>query len=393
MLVKYWMKSEVPCIDAGASMQEAIRVLKETRAALLPVTKKGRLVGVITDTDLKRASASDATTLDVHELTYLISRIKAKSIMSSPPVTVPSDYTLEETAAQLLSHGISGAPVVDKTGKVVGVISQQAIYQALTSLSGLSKRGIQLALLLEDKPGSIKEVTDVIRKRGARLVSILTSYDRVPDGYRRVYIRAYAVERSAMSEMLEEIRQKAKLLYMVDHKDDRREIFEEPDAPITKAGEERPASLTNNGQILLATDFSQNSIPARTLALEYAKMLHADLHILHVIDTRFDGYLAYAADVGEVRGRIDQMVQGYMDETVRECKKVWDRIESHVRSGRPEEEIVRFAVKENCHLIVMGTHGATGLTHALVGSVAEQVVRKARCPVLVARSHEGAGQG
>lgn len=390
MLVKYWMKTEVPSIDIDVSMQEAIRVLKETRAALLPVMKKGRLAGVITDTDLKRASASDATTLDVHELMYLISRIKAKSVMSSPAVTVPPDYTLEETAARLLSHGISGAPVVDGTGKVVGIISQREIYRALTSLSGLEKRGIQLAFLLEDRPGSIKEVTDIIRGRGARLVSILTSYDRVPAGYRRAYIRAYAVERATLPEMIDELRQKARLLYLVDLRADRREIIEEPGAEANGAAEAKPSSLVDNGKIILATDFSENSIPARDLALEYAKTLKAALYIVHVIDTRYDVYLGYAADVTSVRHKIGEMVETYMADTFKECKKVWDRVETRVTSGRPYEEILRFADKENAHLIVMGTHGWTGVTHALVGSIAENVLRKAPCPVLVVRSLNGA---
>lgn len=389
MLVKYWMKTDVPCIDVDTSMQEAIRVLKTTRAPLLPVMRKDRLVGVITDTDLKRASASDATELDVHELMYLISRIKAGSVMSSPPVTVPPDYTLEETAAQFFSHGISGAPVLDQSGKVVGLISQREIYQALTSLSGLAKRGIQLALLLEDRPGSIKEVTDIIRSRGARLVSILTSYDRVPEGYRRAYIRAYAVERSTLPEMLEEVSHKTKLMYMVDHRTDQREIFEEPDLDLRKAGCVRAASLVYGGKIVLATDFSENSIPARELALKYAETLQADLHIIHVVDTRYNIYLAYTTDVDTVQRKIREMVTASMDETVKECKKVWDRVEAHVWSGRPEEEIVRFAAKENAHLLVMGTHGWTGFTSALVGSVAEKVVRKARCPVLVVRSRNG----
>ena len=385
MLVKYWMKTEVPWIDVDTSMQEAISVLKETRAALLPVMKKDRLVGVITDSDLKRASASDATALDMHELMYLISRIKANSVMSSPPVTVPPDYTLEETASRLSSHRISGAPVVDESGKVVGIISQQEIYEALSSLSGLAKRGIQLALLLEDRPGSIKEVTDVIRSHGARLVSILTSYDRVPEGYRRAYIRAYAVDRSTLAEMLEEVTQKARLLYMVDHKTDRREIREEPDFDMRKAAHDRTSSLVNGGKILLATDFSDNSIPARELALKYAKTLQADLHIVHVMDTTYDGYLVYGAYITEVSRMMDEMINASMEQTVKECKKVWERIESHVLSGRPEAEIVRFAAKENAHLIVMGTHGWTGVIHALVGSVAENVVRHARCPVLVVR--------
>ena len=256
--------------------------------------------------------------------------------------------------------------MVDRRGNVVGIISQREIYRALTSLSGLEKRGIQLAMILEDKPGSIKEVTDVIRGKGARLVSILTSYDRVPEGYRRAYIRAYAIERKSLSEMIEELKQKARVLYVVDHKTDSREIIEEPDFDGRRVAEDKSSSLVQNGKIILATDFSENSLPARDLALKYAKTLEADLHVVHVVDTRYDVYLGYAADVDSVRHKIGEMVESYMDETVKDCKKVWGRVETHVLSGRPYEEIVRFAKKENAHLIVMGNPRMDG-AHSRVG--------------------------
>ena len=136
MLVKYWMRRAVITVNAGDSMQEAITKMKEYFVQLLPVLKDGTLVGVITDRDLKRASASDATSLDVHELAYLIAKITCEEIMSKNPITVPPDFTLEEAAALLLHHKISGAPVVeDNGGRLVGTIGQRDIYRALLSLT------------------------------------------------------------------------------------------------------------------------------------------------------------------------------------------------------------------------------------------------------------------
>ena len=76
MLVKNWMSKNVITIDADDSMQHAIKLLKEHKINLLPVMKKGKLAGVITDRDLKKSSPSEATTLDMHELLYLLSKIK-----------------------------------------------------------------------------------------------------------------------------------------------------------------------------------------------------------------------------------------------------------------------------------------------------------------------------
>ena len=145
--------------------------------------------------------------------------------MSRHPVTLSMDLTMEEAAEILLNHKISGAPVVDAAGELKGIITKSDMFRALMSLSGLSHRGVLFGFLLEDKPGSIKEITDVIRSYNARLVSILSSYDMAPEGYRNVYIRAFNIDREKLGSLTEELKQKAKMLYMVDHKENVREIY------------------------------------------------------------------------------------------------------------------------------------------------------------------------
>jgi acetoin utilization protein AcuB len=225
MLVKNWMSKTIITINIDDSMQDAIKLLKENKIRMLPVLKKGKLMGIVTDRDLKRASASDATTLDVHELLYLISKIKVKDIMTKDPITVPPNFTVEETAEVLLNNRISGAPVVDHGGNVVGTITQTDLFRALISLTGVGKRGIQIAVQIDNKPGSIKKVTDIIRAFGGRMASILTSYDGVPEGYRKLYIRAYSIDRSRLRELKEEIIKTATQLYFVDHREDKRKIY------------------------------------------------------------------------------------------------------------------------------------------------------------------------
>ena len=224
MLVMNWMSKTVVTVDIDDSMQDAIKLLKEHDINMLPVMEKDKLVGIITDRDVKRSSASDATTLEIHELLFLISKIKVRDIMTRDPITVPSGYTIEETAGVLLENNISGVPVVDKK-KVVGTITQTDIFRALISLTGVGKRGIQFAFKVEDRPGSIKELTDVIRKYGGRMVSILSSYENVSEGYRKVYIRDYGIERKKLKQLKNELKDKATLLYMVDHRENKREVY------------------------------------------------------------------------------------------------------------------------------------------------------------------------
>jgi len=227
MLVKNWMSENVITIDANDSMHDAMRLLKEHNIRMLPVLKKGKLFGIITDRDLKKASASDATTLEIHELLYLLTKIKVKDIMTKAVITVPPDYTAEETAQVLLRNKISGAPVVDADGQLVGAITQADIFRVLISLTGVGNGGIQFGCQVEDRPGSIKELADVIRLYGGRMVSNLSSYDEVPEGYRKVYIRMRSIERSKLQNLIQELESKTGLLYMVDHTKNIRQIFAE----------------------------------------------------------------------------------------------------------------------------------------------------------------------
>ena len=163
--------------------------------------------------------------LEVHELLHLLTQVKVKDIMSRNPVTVPDTYTIEEAAEVLHDHRISGTPVLDVKGRLVGLVTQDDLFKALMSLTGVKRRGIHLAFEVEDRPGSIKELADVIRRYDGRLVSILSSYDRAPQGYRHVYIRASQVDRDRMDAMLKELQAATRMLYMVDHRENRREIF------------------------------------------------------------------------------------------------------------------------------------------------------------------------
>ncbi len=142
-------------------------------------------------------------------------------------------------------------------------------------------------------------------------------------------------------------------------------------------------------KILLCTDFSDNSLPARNLALEYAKAFGAEIVVLHVIDS-WASFPAYSEnmplDMRVVVKNLEESAKGNLDAVADECKLVIGQVQTRARVGVPAEEIVEFAKEENTDLIVMGTHGWTGFKHMLLGSVAEKVLRMAAGPVLVVRS-------
>jgi len=216
MLVGNWMTKDVISVDVSDSMQDAARLIRGHKIKRLPVMENGKLVGIVTDRDLKRASASDVTTLEIHELLFLLSEIKISDIMTKDPITIPLDYTIDEAAQILLEHKLSGAPVVDGKGQVAGIITQTDIFRGLVLFTGVKKAGIQFAFQLEDRPGSIKEVSDIIRNYGCLLVSILSGQD-VQAGYRRVYIRVRDCDPERLEELKEELKAKANVLYVMDH--------------------------------------------------------------------------------------------------------------------------------------------------------------------------------
>ena len=225
MLVKNWMSTNVPTVSEEDSMQAAMNLMKEHKVRMLPVLSKGKLVGVVSDTDLKRASASDATMLDMHELLYIISKIKVQDIMTKDPVTVPENFTVEETAEILLQKKISGVPVVNEKGDVTGVITKDDIFGLLIDLSGLGRQGVQFAFLIPDTPGSIKSLTDVIRSYDAKIGSILSTYQDAPAGMRIVYIRTYDIPKTEFETLTQELKKQGALIYYVDHRNNKREIF------------------------------------------------------------------------------------------------------------------------------------------------------------------------
>jgi len=207
-------------------MSQAFHLLRENHIGRLPVIdKNSALVGIVSDNDLKRAAASDASTMEVHELTYLLSQARMKDIMTTSPITVHIHDTIEEAAQIMLEKKISGTPVRDNTGKIVAMLTQSDIFRALIALTGVTHGGIQFAIDLPDEPGTIKIAADILRKHGGRMVSILSTYDGVMAGWRRVYIRMKRIDRGRLMQIKDELVQVGGLHYILDSSTHTKELI------------------------------------------------------------------------------------------------------------------------------------------------------------------------
>ena len=140
-------------------------------------------------------------------------------------------------------------------------------------------------------------------------------------------------------------------------------------------------------RILFPTDFSESADHAWMFALQFAQDFGADVHVLHVVappprlteaySLNFDPAKFAAVLTSEAEASLDRLIEGAKDRHL--------TFHREVRIGVDFHEIIDYARKHEIDLIVMATHGRTGLAHALVGSVAEKVVRKASCPVLTVK--------
>ena len=128
-LIKDWMTREVITINPNTTLPEAYRLMTDKQIRRLPVVTHGDLVGIITLGDVRGAQPSEATSLSVWELNYLLAKLKIEKFMSRKLITLSSEATIGQAAQTMLEHRISGLPVVDKEGKLVGIITESDIFR------------------------------------------------------------------------------------------------------------------------------------------------------------------------------------------------------------------------------------------------------------------------
>jgi len=189
MFVSKWMTPKVITIDKNESLGTALRLMRENRIRRLPVVWKGKLVGIVSDRDLKGALPSQATSLDVWELHGLLDRLQIADIMTKKVITTTPDATIERVALVMLEKKIEGLPVLDSKGDIVGIVTEGDIFRALTEVTGVGRKTTRISLVIPDKPGSIMEVADVVRAKGGRIYSILSTHAKVPNGNRELVMR------------------------------------------------------------------------------------------------------------------------------------------------------------------------------------------------------------
>lgn len=173
MLVGERMTRNPVTILDTASIDDGLHVMRERKVRRLPVVDaSGQMVGIVSDKDLLHAAPSPATSLSVHELHYLLSRLSIKQVMSRPVITITPDTPLEEAARIMADNKIGGLPVVDG-GKLAGIITETDIFKVLIELLGTRAAGLRITVDVPAQKGVLARLTQAIAERGGNILSVV----------------------------------------------------------------------------------------------------------------------------------------------------------------------------------------------------------------------------
>ncbi len=169
MLVSERMSHPVLTITPDVPVQDALARMRKDKVRRYPVVdKSNKLVGIVTDTDLLNASPSDATTLSVWEINYLLTKITVERVMAKKVITVTEDTTIEEAARLMSDSHIGGMPVL-RNDKLVGIITETDLFHIFLEMLGARSAGVRVTVEVKDKPGTFARLTSAICDAGGNI--------------------------------------------------------------------------------------------------------------------------------------------------------------------------------------------------------------------------------
>jgi len=174
MLVKERMSHPVITIHQKIPIMEALNLMKKEQIRRFPVVDKhGHLLGIVSEKDLLHASPSDATSLSVWEVSYLLNKIIVGKVMTCEVIRINEDTPLEEAARIMVDNKIGGLPVV-RDGEVVGMITETDLFKIFLELLGARESGVRIACLVPNVRGELAQLTRAIFDAGGTILTLGT---------------------------------------------------------------------------------------------------------------------------------------------------------------------------------------------------------------------------
>jgi acetoin utilization protein AcuB len=357
-------------INPNAFFFEAQNLIQEKGVRHLPVVdENNRLLGIVTESDIRRAGPSDVDMLNRQEASYLLKNLKVSAFMTPKQklVTITPDTLIEEAVQLMHDHKIGCLPVVEGE-KLYGIFTETDAMDHFVDVFGLKQQGTRLTVALEDKPGAMFGILEIFKKHNVSVTSMVSPSFMV-EGMRIAAIRIRTEEYEPIVKDLEKAGYK-----------------------VLSIGKWPSVSMTPQIKtILYATDLSKNSSYAFLYAIDMAKKHDARIVILYAIEPipAYAELLIGTTDELKKKQRkeivesMKEHLQGFCKKTEAQigppCVELVSKI--LVPVGHPPEEILNAADEEGCDVIVIGTHGKGFLAQGFLGSVSNTVLHRTRKPV------------
>jgi len=201
MYVGLKMLKDFHPVTPSTPLPEAKKILEKEEYWMLLVTEGGKLVGYVRHEDLTAALPSMLSTLDRHEALYLISKLDVGMVMRKDITTVPPEMEIENAAQIMHDKNLAGLAVVDAKGGLIGYITRTVMLEVLVEEMGLALGGSRLVFEVQDRPGVIREVAEVISSKGVNILSTSTFFH---GGRRMVVIRINTTDDAEVRKGLED---------------------------------------------------------------------------------------------------------------------------------------------------------------------------------------------
>ncbi len=217
MLVKDWMTKEVITLDENESILKAMQILKEYQFRRLPITRYGKLTGILTDKDIKAYLPSKIITCNFKDFFETLSEVKVRNVMTKNPIKVKPTDTIGYASVVMLENRISGLPVVNDENYVVGIITQTDIFKLLLQMSGVYQSPYQIGLEVNSWDDS-KKVLEIFQNYFSIVISFLTwkEFCSSKDIFKiKIFIRFFLKEEKFLNLLLKELENSFTILYFV----------------------------------------------------------------------------------------------------------------------------------------------------------------------------------
>ncbi len=174
MTIKSVMTENPFTVSPSDPVTNAQTMMRREKIHRLPVIDGAKkLVGIVSEKDLLYATPSPATTLNVYEMSNLLSKLKVESVMTKEVIAIPSETLIEDAARLLVDNNIGGLPVVDE-GTLVGIVTESDLFRLLIDLFGTRKKGVRATLRVPERPGELADTTKAISDAGGNVISVGT---------------------------------------------------------------------------------------------------------------------------------------------------------------------------------------------------------------------------